>query len=369
MAVRTDGTGGAPAPIPRPRRFDARAVSNACLAALALGYGALGWVRGGQAIDHHIDLRTVALMRHGSGYYAAMNHAMHEVGHAPVDEVRAFRMPTIFLLWRGLPGDHTIYLLFVACVIATAVLASRLTRFRLVPPALALLLLATGKLRSGSGWVDQFAVVELWVALPSVAALVAWRRERRALAAWMAFAAFAVRELAGGMLLLGLVAALRDRRARAHWIAASALGAAYYGAHSLLAAPYLVTHGTGVELPLLGTGGAGAAVTMMGFALPLGVVLGPVLWSAAVVQCCRRREVLALGLLAVPLSGVLIARPYWGLVSLPAVVVFGTEGLADLVARIRRGRGARSADDQRAAQSELPASAYHSPSVVRSALQ
>jgi hypothetical protein len=353
----------------RPRRFDPGAVSNVCLAALAFGYGALGWVRGGQAIDHHIDLRTVALMRHGSGYYTAMNRAMHEVGHAPVDEVRAFRMPTVFLFWRWLPGEHAIYLLFVGVVILTAVLASRLTRFHFVPPALALLFLATGKLRSGSGWIDQYAVVELWVALPSVAALVAWRRERRALAAWMAFVAFAVRELAGGLLLLGLVAALRDRRARAHWIAASALGAVSYVAQSLLAGPYLIAHGQGVELPLFGTGGVGAAATMMGFALPLGVVLGPALWSVAVVQCCRRREVLALGLLAVPVSGVLIARPYWGLVSLPAVVIFGTEGVADLVARLRRGHETRSEGDQRSAQSALPASAYHSPSVVRSALQ
>ena len=134
--------------------------------------------------------------------------------------------------------------------------------------------------------------------------------------------------------------------------------------HSHLAHPYLVAHGKGVELPLLGTGGPGSVATMMGFALPLGVVVGPILWSAAVVHCWRRAEVLALGLLVVPLTGVLIARPYWGLVSLPAVVVFGTEGIADLVGVFRRRATAGQPE-----QSELPANAYHSPSTVRSALQ
>jgi hypothetical protein len=92
-----------------------------------------------------------------------------------------------------------------------------------------------------------------------------------------------------------------------------------------------------VELPLFGTGGVGAVVAMMGFGLPLGAIVGPLLWSAAVARCWRVRNYLALGLLAVPLSGVSIARPYWGLVSLPAVVIFGTEGVADLAAALRAG--------------------------------
>lgn len=329
----------APAGVPPDTRrepgLDRGLLARLCLGAVALGYAALGWANGSQAIDHHIDLRTVALMRHGVGYYDAMNRAMREVGHAPVDEVRAFRMPTVFLVWRWLPDERAIWLLFVALVVLTATMTFRLTRFELVAPALALVLLATGKLRTGSGWVDQFAVVELWVAPASVGALLAWKREQRALAAWLAFLAFAIRELAGGLLVVGLIISLQRRKARAHWIAACAAAAVVYVAHGELAGRYLVAHGKGVELPLVGTGGAGAVVAMMGFGLPIGVVVGPVLWSAAVYRCCTARSYLALGLLAVPISGVLIARPYWGLVSLPAVVIFGTEGVADVVTSLR----------------------------------
>src|SRR5450755_1847622 len=118
--------------------LDRGILARLCLAAIALGYAALGWVNGKQAIDHHIDLRTVALMRHGLGYYDAMNRAMREVGHAPVDEVRAFRMPTVFLLWRWLPDERAIWILFVALVVLTATMTFRLTRFEFVAPALAL---------------------------------------------------------------------------------------------------------------------------------------------------------------------------------------------------------------------------------------
>jgi hypothetical protein len=322
-------------------------LARLCLAAIAIGYAALGWVNGAQAIDHHINLRTVALMRHGLGYYDAMNRAMREVGHAPVDEVRAFRMPTVFLVWRWLPDERAIWIVFVALVVLTATMTFRLTRFEFVAPALALVLLATGKLRTGSGWLDQFAVVELWVAPASVGALLAWKREKRALAAWLAFLAFAIRELAGGMLIVGLIVSLQSRRARTHWIAACAAASVVYLAHGNLAGPHLVAHGKGVELPLLGTGGAGAVVAMMGFGLPLGVLVGPVLWSAAVYRCCTLRSYLALGLLAVPLSGVLVSRPYWGLVSVPAVVIFGTEGIADLVTSLRPSSG-RNPDRRRA---------------------
>jgi hypothetical protein len=341
---------GAPPDTRRDSGPDGGFVARLCLAAVALGYASLGWATGTQAIDHHIDLRTIALMRHGVGYYDAMNRAMREVGHAPVDEVRAFRMPTVFLVWRWLPDERAIWLVFVALVVVTAMMTFRLTRFEFVAPALALVLLATGKLRSGSGWVDQFAVVELWVAPASVGALLAWKRERRALAAWLAFVAFTIRELAGGLLVVGLIVSLQNRKARAHWLAACAAASVVYLAHGELAGKYLVAHGKGVELPLVGTGGAGAVVAMMGFGLPIGVVVGPVLWSAAVYRCFTARSYLALGLLAVPISGVLIARPYWGLVSLPAVVIFGTEGVADVVTSLRPS-WARSPDRRRAAPS------------------
>ena len=354
--METAAPPGVPADIAR--AVDRGVLARLCLSVVALGYAALGWANGSQAIDHHIDLRTVALMRHGLGYYGAMNRAMREVGHAPVDEVRAFRMPTVFLVWRWLPDERAIWIVFVALVVLTATLTFRMTRFELVAPALALVLLATGKLRTGSGWVDQFAIVELWVAPASVGALLAWKRERRALAAWLAFLAFAIRELAGGMLVVGLIVSLQSRRARSHWIAACAAASVLYVVHGDLAGSYLVARGKGVELPLVGTGGAGAVVAMMGFGLPLGVIVGPVLWSAAVYRCAALRSYLALGLLTVPLSGVLISRPYWGLVSLPAVVIFGTEGMADLTTWLRPS-SVRTPDPRRAepsARTPIPSS-------------
>lgn len=317
------------------RRFDQLLLARLCLAALAVGYAPLGWIRGGEAIDHHIDLRTVALMRQGRGYYSAMNRAMLEVGHGPVDEVRAFRMPTVFVLWRWLPGNHAIWLLFVVAVVATGFMTLGVARFALVAPALALLLFATATKRAGPGWIDQFAVVELWTCPLNIGALLAWKKGRPGWAAGLAFASVAVRELSAGLLVGGLVASARTGRARLQWIAACGFSALLYVVHTGDTHPFLVAPGTGVELPLLHTGGAGALIAMMGFALPLGIVLGPVLWTAAVVQCCRTRNELALGMLAVPLTGFLIARPYWGLVSLPAVLVFGSEGCADAWAAVR----------------------------------
>ena len=328
----------APSRQPTPR-FESGVVARICLAGIALAFACLAGTGGRQAIDHHIDVRTFSLMRHGSGYYAAMNRAMREVGHAPVDEVRAFRMPTVFLIWRWLPNTQAIWLLFVAMVVVTALITFRITRFQFVAPVLALLLLTTGKMLSGSQWLNQFAVVELWAAPASVATLLAWKRERKASAAWFALLAFAIRELAAGMLVFGLIASLRHRRARLHWIGACTVAAVFYLVHSHEAMKYLVAHGTGVQLPLFGTGGPSSVAAMMGFAIPVGIVVGPLLWSAAVVRCWRIGHDAALGLLALPLTGFAVDRPYWGLVSLPAVAIFGTEGVAELWRTVvRRGR-------------------------------
>ena len=112
--------------------------------------------------------------------------------------------------------------------------------------------------------------------------------------------------------------------------------------------------GLGVELPLFHTGGVGATFTMMGFGLPLGAIVGPLLWAAATRRSVRLRNDVALGLLVVPLSGIEISRPYWGLISLPVVLVFGTDEVVDAwtSARLRARRKRTSATRAQIAASD-----------------
>src|SRR5207253_2468918 len=99
--------------------------------------------------------------------------------------------------------------------------------------------------------------------------------------------------------------------------------------------PYLAKHGT--ESPLLGTGRPPFSVfRWMGFGLPFGPVLGPVLWIVAVLALLgelpprrsgRGRDSpwppvtgiddFLLPYLALPVLGFLVQRDYWGVLVVP----------------------------------------------------
>jgi hypothetical protein len=323
-----------------------RALAVALVALACGGAAALGSAGGRPFVDHVVYLRTVRSMRDGHGYYAAMDRALRDT-IGPAATTRAFRLPTLFWAWAQLPGRTWIWIGFLALCGLGGLLALRLSRHALVAPLVTVALLAAGlgipRLGHG-GRVDQWTLVELWVAPLVVGAVVAGTRRRDGLAAALATAAFCVRETTALLLVGGLVAAWRTGRRRTPWILGLVAAAIVTALHAHAAHPFLAPPGQGTETPLLGTGRPWFVLTMMGGGLPYGALWGPVLWLAAVVHARRDpARWMALPHLLLPLLGLLLRRDYWGLVTLPLVLAWGVDELAD------RWRAWRTGDASEAA--------------------
>ena len=273
-------------------------------------------------IDHAMYLSTVHLMRRGSGYYPAMDTALrHFIG--PAATPRAFRPPPIFLLWRFIPNDRWIWWLLIVLVGLASVALGRIVHVRWIAPVIAVYFLY-------NAW-NKFTLVELWGCLIVVGAVFAWTRQQRTTSVVAATVAALVRETTLPLLVGGLIAAHRFKERRWPWMVAIGIAAAAFALESHLASPYLVAHGT--ESPLLGTGRPPFSIARwMGFGLPLGPLVGPVLWIVAVLALLGelprvngdRRWVpppgfdeLLLPYLALPILGVLITRDYWGVLVVP----------------------------------------------------
>jgi hypothetical protein len=315
-----------------------RAVAVALVALACGGAAALGSAGGRPFVDHVVYLRTVRSMHGGLGYYPAMDRALRSV-IGPAATTRAFRLPTLFWAWAALPGRSWIWAGFLLVAAVTGLLAGRLSRHALVAPLVTAALLADGLgiPRPGHGGrVDQWTLVELWVAPLVVGAVLAWTRRRDGLAAALAVAAFAVRETTGLLLVGGLVAAWRDGRRRWPWLVGIAGAAALTVVHAHAAHPFLAPPGQGAETPLLGTGRPWFVLTMAGSGLPYGAVWGPLLWVAALAHVRRDPARAMAGLhLLVPLLGIVLRRDYWGVIVLPLVLAWGVDEL------VERGRAWR----------------------------
>jgi hypothetical protein len=309
-----------------------RALAVALVVLACGGAAALGSAGGRPFVDHVVYLRTVRSMRAGSGYYAAMDRALRDT-IGPAATTRAFRLPTLFWAWAQLPGRTWIWVGFLVLCGLTGLLARRLSRHALVAPLVTVALLAAGLgiPRPGQGGrVDQWTLVELWVAPLVVGAVVAWTRRRDGLAAALAVAACCVRETTALLLVGGLVAAWRTGRRRTPWIVGLVAALVVTALHAHAAHPFLAPAGQGAETPLLGTGRPWFVLTMMGGGLPYGAVWGPVLWLAALAHARRDpARWMALPHLLLPLLGLVLRRDYWGLVTLPLVLAWGVDELVE----------------------------------------
>jgi hypothetical protein len=289
--------------------------------------------------DHRVDASAVRHMKSGDGYYRAMNRAMIEAKVGPVHEARSFRTPTIFLLWRWLPGSPpgSLWIPFVVMVGVTGMLLVRYTTAPLVIPAVVLYLIITARTTYGG----IYLMVEFWAAPFTAATLVAWRCGRPRRAAGFALAAFLVRELTGGLLLGGLVEAWRRRRDRVAWLVAVGLAVVATAVHWTLASSYLVAHGH--EAPLLGTSRfPSSLLTALSFELPGPQLLWVPVWLMAVVNLVRRRELVPVALfVALPITALWIGRPYWMLVTIPFVLVWAAELLTEVGLAKGSGRPVR----------------------------
>lgn len=288
-----------------------------------------------EMIDHTLFRVTVAAMREGSGYYESMEAAFQLVygdeRGALIENVRAFRMPTAFVLFGLLPSDAVVWYLFVAVAGLSGVVASFLTKRPVLGIGVTAYLLSIGMLNQGGRWSAQFMTTELWAVAPLLGSLVMARARKWWPAALLALVAMLVRETAATVLIAGAVLALVGRVPRTPWLFAFGLGSVAYLLHAGAVSPFIDPQaGEGLlaepSRPLV-------ILEMMGFGLPGLLVVGPVLWALAVFHVRGRDAgcLLALAPLVLPFAGPLIDREYWGILVVPLSIVWGIDQLLDVV--------------------------------------
>jgi hypothetical protein len=300
-----------------------------------------------EMIDHRLYRLTVEAMRDGAGYYESMDQAFDVVygsdRGALIENVRAYRMPTSFYLFSLLPSEATVWYLFVVLAGVSGVVASYLVKRPPLGIAVTAYLLSLGMLQFEGGWSAQFMTTELWAVLPILGAVLMVQNGRWWPAAILALTAMLIRETAATVLIVGVVMAGLGRVPRKPWLSAFALGAAGYVLHARAALDH-IEPGVGGGL-LAEVVSVLSVPQMMGFGLPGMLVTGPVLWAFAVRYAVveHRHWPITAAPLALPIAGLIIDREYWGILVVPFVVLWGVEGVIDLVAQRRRA-GVVSAD-------------------------
>ncbi|MDQ1401866.1 MAG: hypothetical protein QOG03_182 [Actinomycetota bacterium] len=279
-----------------------------------------------QFVDEVVNRQTVDRMRAGEGYYRAMRDSLQANTSLP-DSPRAFREPTMFVVWRLLPSAESRWVAFVLLALAAGVLTAATASTPLAGPAVALYLLHAARPRDGGLWIDQNFLTELWSGALVVIALSAWRRGLARITVIMSMVAVAVRELAFPLLIGGLLAS-RVRRRRAVWLVAIMATIAGTGLHFVLAAQQ--TSSSGSQAMLLGTGGPDRLLDLAGVGFPHRTLAGAVLLALGWWRVSRDGALLRFigPILALPLIGLAVGRDYWGFVVVPVLVVLAVEAVA-----------------------------------------
>ena len=302
-------------------------------------------------IDHHGMLNTLARMRGGAGYYQAFRTTyLVDIG-VRLGGPRSFRTPYLALFLRWIPTGllWPTFLLLVVGVTTACFL--RTTRHPLAVLPVTLYLLMAGRMPAFGGGVEGWLLVELWTIPLLAASTLAWRRQRWWAAAGTAAAATLIRELAAPVLVIGLVMAIRRREPVKPWLVGLGVAVAGWALHIALALQVGSSHGN--ESTLFGTGRPPSTVfAMMTFAMAIPAIIPIALWALAGVRLATqpRRSVPPVAILALlPLMGVLISRPYWGLPIIPFVVLWGGEELGDRWQAWRAAEAAKAAETAPAA--------------------
>lgn len=273
--------------------------------------------------DLMVNRLTVDGLRAGLGYYEAMDSAMRAVGNGPVESVRAFRLPTLYLAWSLLPeGDRwELAFSFVAVALLTGLLV------RLAHHPIAAVLPAVWAI---AVVLDYPNLVEVWAVVGVVAAMVAWREHLDWASAALALGAALIRETAALLILVLLVTALVRRRDVRPWLlAALVLGVAVI-LHAHSAQPWLVPEGQGREAVLFGlVEFPHSLVWLLGYRLPF-ALLGLLAWALAMWWVVRREEPMLALYLGFGLVGLVVTRPYWGVLILPLTLLWGTQACIEI---------------------------------------
>lgn len=269
--------------------------------------------QGRRHLDHIAFLDVLREMRGGAGYYDAFIVGMGSIG-ARIDELRAFREPLSFWAWSALPEDWLQPGFFLVVVLGSSLLAASASRV----PELGLAVgayLATAGVFNG---VDAWLISELWAVPFVLLACSAWLRRMDWLAAGAATVAILIRETAV-LLPIGFLLGSRSAGRRpAPWVVCLAAGSVGLGLHWLAASGHLIEDGSSATLG--GTGGLSAVAWMTSF-LVMPDLLGLVLWVAGCVALWRSPLRPAIAQALIPLSGLLVNRPYWGFLAMPLCIV------------------------------------------------
>jgi hypothetical protein len=270
-------------------------------------------------VDHAAHAATLATMGE-VGYHQAMNDAMVVRDGGPSGSVRAFRLPTMFWIWSTLPDIYWTYVpLLMMVMIALAWLIAR----PLVAPAIALYLIVQAYPHlDDRGWQAQWLTVELWAVLPALGAVALWHRRHDLPAAALATCAAFLREHLALLVVGGAVQAWREQRRVWPWLVGLVSFAGYYLWHAARSLPFVAE--IGFEQALFGRGAISHVGLMAGFGLPASVVFGPLLVGIALWR--SGRGLMTVGLLLLPLAGLITSRPYWGLMVVPVAMLVAVEG-------------------------------------------
>jgi hypothetical protein len=265
-------------------------------------------------VDHLPYSLTVDRMAEGQNYQPAMRAELEAKAGSPRD-VRAFRLPTAFWLWR-LGQSYAAFGVMVGILLT--IVAFQLAR-PLVVPAIALYFMVMGYTPiDGIGWKAQWLTVEFWTAPWMLLSAAFWLRgEERGSVATATLAVF-MREQAVLLLVGGLIAGRR----RWLWLTGLAAFSVFFSWHVWRSLPWLVPDGA--EPPPM-EGGWWMMSEMSGLGLPFPMVVGPILLTAAWWR--SRREPFFWPLLSLPLLGLLMGRTYWGLMVLPVVALLLSQPL------------------------------------------
>ena len=306
-------------------------------------------------IDHLGYLETLRRMRGGQGYYPAMRDTFWVDWGVRLGGPRSYRLPYLFEVLRWVPPSLLLATFAVVVVVGTSALLAGSTRRPYAVLPVTFFLLVAGRNPGRSSGIESWMLVELWTVPLLALSYWGWKKDRPWVAALAAAAAALTRELALPVLLLGLVLALHRREDRRPWLVAAAVTAAGMGLHVLLAVGVGSTNGT--EAPLLGSGiPPRSVISMLLFGWPVGLGLVP--WALAAVQVVRTRLIAPVSaLLAIPLLGVVVNRPYWGILATPFVLLWAGELVGDLwserAARRARQPTMEGCSDPRPARSPM----------------
>jgi hypothetical protein len=248
-----------------------------------------------------------------------MTEAMTTFDAGPASSIRAYRLPTIFWLWRYCCRSWPAVFLII---VVTGVLVG-LASVPLIG-LITVLWLAAGL--HGTG-LEAWPFVELWVVPLCVGAVFAIRRDSWGWAVVLALCAALIREQAVLVLLGRSVAAWRYRRTVWPWLASVAAWSAFLAWHISQVRPYLVP--VGREQPLLGGGGLDSVAAMAG-PYTYGVGLAVVVYALWRTRWTPGWWMVSPMLILIPLAGLVLDRNYWGFLVLPTALALLGQLFADV---------------------------------------